>query len=107
MDRVALEKMLAQGNDNPLLRYTLGTVCLKEGLLDAAAEHLQQALSQDPKHSASWKNYGKALMKLDRSQDAIQAYESGISVAREKGDIQAVKEMEVFLNRLKKKEIPE
>ena len=104
MDRAVLEKMLAAGNDNLLLRYTLGTICLKEGALEAAVEHLQQALSQDPKHSASWKSYGKALMQLERNQDAVQAYESGISVAREKGDIQAVKEMEVFLKRLKKKE---
>lgn len=103
MDRAVLEKMLAQGNDNLLLRYTLGTLCLKEGMLEAAAEHLQQALTQDPTHSASWKNYARALMKLERDPDAIRAYESGISVAREKGDIQAVKEMEVFLKRLKKK----
>jgi len=102
MDRTVLEKMLAQGNDNLLLRYTLGTLCLKEGMLEAAIEHLQQALSQDPKHSASWKNYGKALMQLERNQDAISAYERGISVAGEKGDVQAVKEMEVFLKRLKK-----
>ena len=102
MDRTALEKMLAQGNDNLLLRHTLGTICLKEGMLEAAVEHLQQALSQDPNHSASWKNYAKALMKLERNEDAIKAYESGISVAGEKGDIQAVKEMQVFLNRLKK-----
>ena len=101
MDRAALEKMLAQGNDNLLLRHTLGTLCLKEGMLDAAIEHLEKALTQDPGHSASWKIYAKALMKLGRDEDAIQAYERGISVAGEKGDVQAVKEMEVFIKRLK------
>lgn len=104
MDRVALEKMLAQGDDNLLLRYSLGTLYLKEGMLESAVENLRQALSKDPKHSASWKNYAKTLMKLGRNQDAMQAYESGISVAREKGDLQAAKEMEVFLKRLKNQE---
>ena len=107
MDRTALEKMLAEGNDNLLLRHTLGTICLKEGMLEAAVEHLQQALAQDPGHSASWKQYARALMKLERNQEAIEAYERGISVAGDKGDVQAVKEMQVFLNRLKKMENPE
>lgn len=107
MNREALEKMLAQGNDSSLLRYTLGTICLKEGLVAEAAEHLQQALSHDPKHSASWKSYGKALMKLERIEEAIEAYQSGISIAKERGDIQAIKEMEVFLNRLKKQKNPD
>ena len=104
MDRATLEKMLAQGQDNLLLRHTLGTICLKEGLLEAAVEHLRQALAQDPGHSASWKQYARALMKLERNLEAMEAYEKGISIAGEKGDVQAVKEMQVFLNRLKKKE---
>ena len=104
MDREALEKMLAQGNDNPLLRYTLGTVCLSEGLLEQAVAHLERALAQEPGHSASWKSYAKALTKLERNQDAIRAYLRGISVAEEKGDVQAVKEMSVFLKRLQKQE---
>jgi len=101
MDRATLEKMLAQGNDNLLLRYTLGSLCFKEGMYETAVEHLQQAVFQDPGHSASWKIYGKALAKLGRINDAINAYEQGIAVANQKGDIQAVKEMRVFLNRLK------
>ena len=100
MDRKALEEMLAKGNDNLLLRYTLGTLCLKEGALDAAAEHLQKALSQDPEHSASWKAYAKTLVAMHRVEDAKVAYDKGIAVAEAKGDMQAVKEMRVFLKRL-------
>ena len=89
------------GQASPLLRQTLGTICLKEGLPEATIEYLQHAISQNPKHSASWKSYGKALL-LKRNQDAIKAYETGISVVREKSNIQAVKEMIIFLKRLKK-----
>lgn len=94
--------MLSEGNDNSLLRYTLGSVCFKEGRLDEAVNHLENALSQDAKHSASWKLYGRALVKLSRADDAVNAYEQGIAVAEEKGDVQAAKEMNVFLKRLKK-----
>lgn len=102
MDRNRLEEMLTRGNDNLLLRYTLGTVCLKEGDAVAAIEHLEAALGHDPEHSASWKAYGKALAVMERAEDAKLAYEKGIAVAEAKGDVQAAKEMKVFLKRLVK-----
>ncbi len=102
MDRKALEEMLAKGNDNLLLRYTLGTVCLKQGAVEEAVGHLEAALKQDSEHSASWKAYGKALAALDRVADAEAAYAKGIAVAEAKGDVQAAKEMKIFLKRLTK-----
>ncbi len=102
MDRKTLEEMLAKGNDNPLLRYTLGSLCLKEGAAEQAVTHLQEALRQDPQHSASWKALGKALASLQRTDEAIVAYIKGMEVAEIKGDVQAAKEMAVFLKRLQK-----
>lgn len=100
MDRQVLENMLRQGDDNALLRYTLGCLCFKEALYEAAAEHLEQALAFDSQHSASWKFYAQALAKLERTGDAVVAYQKGIAVAESKGDVQAVKEMRIFLKRL-------
>jgi predicted Zn-dependent protease len=100
MDRKKLETMLAQGHDNQLLRYTLGTLCLKQGAPAQAVVHLQAALRMDPAHSASWKAYGKALATLERFAEARSAYTEGIAVAESRGDVQAVKEMQVFLKRL-------
>ncbi|MCP3867716.1 MAG: tetratricopeptide repeat protein [Gammaproteobacteria bacterium] len=100
MDSNALENMLEQGQDNALLRYTLGTLCLKKKRYDDAVLHLEQALKMNPRHSASWKAFGKALSQAERPDEAITAYREGISVAQSLGDIQAVKEMEVFLRRL-------
>ena len=100
MDRAMLEKMLNQGEDNALLRYTLGSICLKEKQYEAAAEHLRQALKMDEKHSASWKLYGRALALLEHTDEAMAAFDNGIAVAEAKGDVQAAKEMRVFRKRL-------
>jgi predicted Zn-dependent protease len=97
-----LEAMLAAGQDNALLRFTLGNILLKEGETEGAVEHLRQAVNQDPGYSAAWKVYGKALQALGDAEGAATAYETGIAAARKKGDIQAAKEMQVFLKRLSK-----
>jgi uncharacterized protein HemY len=102
MNREALEKLLTRGQDSALLRYTLGTLCIKEGLLEKAVEHLERALDQDSNHSATWKSYAKTLAELERKEEAVDAYQKGIRVADSNGDIQAAKEMRVFLKRLSK-----
>jgi len=97
-----LEAMLARGQDTALLRYSLGGEYLKLNQPDKAAAHLRQAVTKDPKYSAAWKRLGKALADAGQKAEAIKAYEDGIKVASEKGDIQAAKEMTVFLKRLQK-----
>jgi predicted Zn-dependent protease len=97
-----LEAMLAKGQDNALLRFGLGNAYLKEGYAEKAALHLGRAVEHDPNYSAAWKLYGKALSAVGRIPEAIAAYESGIHAAQAHGDIQASKEMKVFLKRLQK-----
>ncbi len=96
-----LEKMLAEGRDNALLRYSLGSACLKEGALDRAREHLKMAVTLDAQYSAAWKSYAQALERLGETDAARVAYQTGIRVAEQKGDLQAAKEMHVFLRRLR------
>lgn len=98
----SLEAMLARGQDSALLRYGLGGEYLNLKQHDKAIEHLRKAVALDPKYSAAWKLLGKALAEAGRTDEAIKAYEDGIRVAEEKGDKQAVKEMQVFLKRLQK-----
>ena len=98
-----LEKMLAAGQDSALLRYSLGNAYEKAGDLERARAHLAGAVSLDPAYSAAWKVYAKVLAALELTEAAISAFETGISVAEQNGDIQAAKEMSVFLKRMKKK----
>jgi predicted Zn-dependent protease len=61
-----------------------------------------QAISLDPHYSAAWKLYARALANSGKIAEAVAAYEHGITIAETRGDIQAAKEMQVFLKRLKK-----
>jgi len=97
-----LEALLAKGTDNALLRFGLANEYLKLGRYEQAIGHLRKAIAHDPKYSAAWKRLGKALTDTGRAEEAIAAYEQGIRAAEEKGDIQAAKEMQVFLKRLHK-----
>ena len=98
-----LEAMLARGQDNALLRFSLGGAYLKAGDNDRAVAHLAQAVVHDPQYSAAWKLYGKALTEVGRLDDALAAFDAGIAVAEAKGDIQAAKEMRVFRRRAEKR----
>ena len=97
-----LETMLASGQDNALLRFTLGSAFIKHNKYEQAVEHLAKSVELDPDYSAAWKAYGRALAESGQAEAAITAYEKGIIVAEGKGDIQAAKEMRVFLKRVQK-----
>ncbi len=95
-----LERMLASGKDTALLRFSIGSEHLKRGDPAAAAAHLRKAVDLDPKYSAAWKLLGKANEAAGAANAAADAWTQGIAVAEANGDIQAVREMRVFLKRL-------
>jgi len=100
------EKMLAAGKDSALLRYSLGNEYLKVNEPARAAEHLARAVAQDPKYTAAWKLYGKALAASGNSAEALAAWREGIAVAVARGDKQAEKEMTVFARRIERAQNP-
>lgn len=102
MDIEALEKLLAAGTDNAMLRFTLGKLHFDRGDCNEAAAQLRAAVRHDPAYSAAWKWLGRALVEAQRPAEAREAFLQGIAVAGEKGDKQAVREMQVFLRRLDK-----
>ena len=67
-----------------------------------AIDHLRQAVDQNPRYSAAWKALGEAHVRAGSAERAAEVYERGIQAAREAGDIQAAREMDVFLKRLRK-----
>lgn len=101
------ERLLAQGQDNALLRFSLGTAYLQSGDPAQAVLHLRAALAHDAGYSAAWKLLGKALVANSDPAAAMTAYEDGIRIATERGDLQAAREMTVFLQRLRRQEPPQ
>lgn len=100
--REGLEKLLAKGQDNALLRFGLGNSWFQEGNYAAAAEHLTKAVEHQPSYSAAWKLLGKAHLELGQREQAEAAWQQGIQAAQANGDAQTVKEITVFLKRLHK-----
>ena len=96
-----LETLLAQGEETALLRFSLGNAYLDEDP-ELAATHFERAVALDPGYSAAWKLLGKSLVDCYRCDEAREAYRAGIETAEGRGDIQAAKEMRVFLKRLEK-----
>ncbi|CAN7660174.1 MULTISPECIES: tetratricopeptide repeat protein [Ensifer] len=100
--RQVLEKLLDDGRDDALLRFTLGSICLQETDAETALLHLRRAIEFDPSYSAAWKLIGAAMLKLNRIEEARRIWTEGRSVAEKKGDLQVAREINVFLKRLDK-----
>jgi predicted Zn-dependent protease len=98
----SLRQQCGGPRDGALLRFSLGNALLTDGELREAIDELRRALDFDPGYSAAWKLLGKACLAADQTQNAAEAWRSGIAAATQRGDKQAEKEMTVFLRRLEK-----
>lgn len=98
-----LRAQLGGPRDGALLRYSLGNALLTAGDVHGAAESFNAALQFDPDYSAAWKLLGRAQLALGDAAGAAHAWRQGIAVAHARGDVQAEKEMRVFLRRLEKR----
>lgn len=101
-DRTKLEqfKELVQLDpDDPLVHYVLGSEHLKLDEHAEAVAAFRRTIELKPDYSAAYRELGKALAKLNREKEAIEIYQQGRTIACEKGDLQTVKEIDVFLKR--------
>ncbi|HET9818159.1 MAG TPA: tetratricopeptide repeat protein [Rhodanobacteraceae bacterium] len=95
-----LRAQLGGARDGALLRYSLGAALLDEGDANEAVTQLRAALDFKSNYSAAWKLLGKANLANGDPDAASQAWRRGITVAESNGDVQAAREMRVFLKRL-------
>ena len=97
-----LEKMLASGQDNAMLRFGLGSAYFNDKLFEQAIPHLQSCIAQDAGYSAAYKLLGKALIKTGEKDEAARIFETGLPIAVEKGDKQTEREILAFQKKLSK-----
>jgi tetratricopeptide (TPR) repeat protein len=100
----AFRHMVANHPDGFLGRYGLGNKLLQEGgNLEEAVEHLQAAVRLDPVHVASHLALGRALIALERKEEAKSVLGAGIDAAlsgRSNGGGDLVPEMRALLQTL-------
>ncbi|MFE8073307.1 tetratricopeptide repeat protein [Marinobacteraceae bacterium S3BR75-40.1] len=98
----ALERLIERGQDSAMLRLTLGTAMQEKGDTEAALTHLRRALDLDPEYSAAWKALGHVYREAGHVGEAKETWEHGLTVAEAKGDMQVVRELQVYLRKLDK-----
>ncbi|MEO6967964.1 MAG: tetratricopeptide repeat protein [Rhodanobacteraceae bacterium] len=97
-----LRAQLDGPRDGALLRYSLGNALLNAGEVAEAIVQLREAITFDPDYSAAWKLLGRAQLAQGDATAAANTWRQGIAVAHRRGDVQAEKEMRVFLRRLER-----
>ena len=95
----SLRAQLGGPRDGALLRYSLGSALLDADDTTEAIAQLRAALEFDAGYSAAWKRLGQACLRAGDAQAAAEAWRRGIAAAEARGDVQAAKEMRVFLKR--------
>jgi predicted Zn-dependent protease len=100
-------KLLERDPKNPMVLYSLGNELFKEGRYGEARDHLQHAVENKPDYSVAYRMLGRAHYELQEDTEARNTFLKGKEVAQENGDLQTVREIDVFLRRLQKREVGE
>jgi uncharacterized protein HemY len=98
-------KLLEKDPNNPMILYSLGNELFKEDNYGEARGLLQRAVENKPDYSVAYRMLGRAHFELHENTEARSVFLRGKEVARKNGDLQTVKEIDVFLRRLEKREV--
>ena len=97
-------KLLERDPENPMVLYSLGNELFKEKKYSEAREHLSRAVRNKPDYSVAHRTLGRTLYELGENVEAHRVFTEGREVARKNGDLQTVKEIDVFVRRLERRE---
>ena len=100
-------KLLDKDPDNPMILCSMGIELFKEGRYQEAREHLARAVENKPDYSVAYRMLGRTHYELHENAEARSVFARGRGVAQENGDLQTVKEIDVFLRRLDRREAEE
>ena len=87
-----------------MILYSLGNELFREGRYEEARDLLQRAIINKPDYSVAYRMLGRAHYELHENAEAKEVFLNGKEVATGNGDLQTVKEIDVFLRRLQKRE---
>ena len=101
---VMFRKLLVRDPENPMVLYSLGSELFKEKDFAGARDYLARAVENKPDYSVAYRMLGRALYELREDEEAFRVFAEGREVAQRNGDLQTVKEIDVFTNRLRKRQ---
>jgi tetratricopeptide (TPR) repeat protein len=92
-----LEKLLEffkNEPDDPFLKYALATEYSRLEQTDKALAFYEELVEKHPNYSGTYYHLGKLYEALNRKQDAIDTYETGMKITREQRDNHAFSELQ-------------
>jgi uncharacterized protein HemY len=90
-----------------MILCSLGIELFKEGRYPEAREYLARAVEKKPDYSVAYRMLGRTHFELRENTEARRVFARGREVAQENGDLQTVREIDVFVRRLEKREAGE
>jgi predicted Zn-dependent protease len=96
-------RLLEKDPNNSMILFSLGTELFKEGRYEEAREPLARAVENKPDYSVAYRMLGRAHYELHEDAEARRVFERGREVARENGDLQTVREIDVFVRRIERR----
>ena len=89
-----LLEFLKNEPDDPFLKYALATEYLRLNETDTALGYYEVLIDKHPNYVGTYYHLGKLYEALDRKQDAILTYETGMKITREQRDNHAFSELQ-------------
>ncbi len=97
----ALHDAIREEPGDPLGYFLLGLEYVRLGRLLDAIDAFETAIRINPDYTAAYRELGKSLRDAGRRREAADILGQGVVVAERTHDSQTLKEMLVFLKRLK------
>ena len=94
-----LREIAEREPDDALAQYGFGKALMRAGRYDEAIETLSRAILADPRYSAAFRDLGRTYLESKRAAQAIKTFRRGIPIAEQRGDLQTVREMQIFMKR--------
>jgi len=86
--------------DDAVAHFGMGELLLEMEKPNEAVRHFESALEANPRLSAAFVGWGKALEDLQHVEQAIDVYRRGVSMAASRGDLKAANRMHERLSML-------
>ena len=98
MDRIAaLEAFLLDDPDDPFTRFALAQEHRKAGCPDQALTIFEDLVRDHPAYVGTYYHLGALYSEMDRPDDALRTYRTGIQEATAAGDLHARAELQSAL----------